>query len=248
MLGYRDYCFSDDGEHFYPLNAKTKQDAIEELQRTYDDLNRFEIGIIVPITAEEVLPDLAGTVLDSINENVSAYFGEYAEDYLVDTPKDSEIILDKMLRKTVLKWIELFNLKPTFYQVTDREFVKDIIAEATENTESSSPAIARKKQLAKLLIDCSHLPISEQVEYLFDMGVSAYGFIPGQTVYVWGIRKKSNKFKIVENIRQAARYIDNIEIFEVPAQKSYAVKLGYVVFLTEAAAQKALAEFRQAQS
>lgn len=115
------YCFSTDGENFFPLSAETEQEAIKEMERTYTDaeLKNIKIGVIVPVAAKEVIPDLAEGVINEIVDYAYCNYGEHAEDYLSGLPEGAEIKLSEMLNETVLEWIEMFKLEPTFFQVAD---------------------------------------------------------------------------------------------------------------------------------
>lgn len=151
----KQYCFSTDGENFSPLLAETEQEAIKELERTYTDveLKNIEIGVIVPVATKEVIPELAEGVINEIADYAYCNYGEHAEDYLSGLPEGAEIKLSEMLNKTVLEWIEMFKLEPTFFQVADICHADAIVSEMNMTLFEWVKLCAIPRKISRIILD-----------------------------------------------------------------------------------------------
>lgn len=97
----------------------TKEDAINEAKRLYDEGDAFYIGqatsndIGVGCNVDSLLEDIALQVYDEV--------GEVAEDYLAYVEKDHRNILEERINNIVLNWMKEFEYEPSFYKITNVE-------------------------------------------------------------------------------------------------------------------------------
>lgn len=121
------YCWSYDGENFNEFDydeVKTEEQAIAAAQKIIAETNRnVYIGVAHHVGIDDVLPDLADTVIDIIGNHAYDEYGEYAEDYLSDVSDDAEIELNIELCKVVKKWAKKHKYEPTFFRVGNTKHV-----------------------------------------------------------------------------------------------------------------------------
>lgn len=116
MYNFGDAEHWDESEYF-----DTKEEAIEagRLEAIYRGEDEFQVGQIISFTptidAEEVLERIGENAYDK---------SEYAEDYLCNLPKSEIDELQEMLDKVLEEWLTKTNNQPTFFNISNSEYLK----------------------------------------------------------------------------------------------------------------------------
>lgn len=131
------WCFSYNGETFYSHDELTSRDeahafALQEgEQRLQDGLSVWIGKRKPPYTGEEFIPtadDIIEQMVCAAGEDV----GDVSEIWLEFVSKEHKKLLDEMLSKTIMEWMEKTDNKPMFFGVED---VEEITAQGARSDD-----------------------------------------------------------------------------------------------------------------
>lgn len=129
--------YSDNNDTWTKGTFDTKEECIAEAMaeiKANDEeeiLNGFYLGRCETVG----LPTIdADSLLEQLSNDVYDEVGEVAEDYLTDVPVEAINELEESLNKVFEEWADKHKMHPTFYKVTDIQFIS--IEEARKVIES----------------------------------------------------------------------------------------------------------------
>lgn len=119
---YKDYDgnWSNGDSDYYD----TKEEAITQGFDTYprEDYDKFYVGQVE--SANTSIKIYADNILEQVADHVYDDVGEVAEDYLNYVKQEDKNILEELLNRTLINWMNEYGYNPSFFKIVNTERIE----------------------------------------------------------------------------------------------------------------------------